>query len=528
VNHMVTRYTKQKISKSNYDKAFTIVELLIVIVIIGILATIVIVAFSGVSRQATISTLLSDLNQASQQLKADQVINGTYPGTAGAANNGVGLKSSGSTTYQYTVNNGTNPQTFCLTATNGSLTYYINSNGIPTEGLCPGHSAPIIGGAATVWSMISVGGEHACAIGANQLAYCWGGNANGGEIGDNSSIDRLTPVPVYTAGVLNGRTILKIASGFYHTCAVASDNQAYCWGNGQYGRLGNGGTSSSLVPVAVNTSGALSGLTINNIAGGSAHTCATASNGNAYCWGIGNSGQLGNNSLSGSLVPVAVDTSGVLSGKTIIQISSSYQHTCVVASDNQAYCWGSAWLGNNSSSTSSVPVAVDTSGVLSGLTINSISAGRDHTCAVASNGNAYCWGQNANGQLGNNSVSNSLVPVAVSMSGILSGLTIGSISAGYYHTCAIASNNQVYCWGSGTSGKLGNNTTSGSLVPVAVNTSGVLSGLNINSISAQAEHTCAIASGGPAFCWGIGAYGRLGNNSESSSSVPVQVVTPSF
>jgi prepilin-type N-terminal cleavage/methylation domain-containing protein len=120
---------------------FTIVELLIVIVVIGILAAITIVAFNGVTSKARVATVTSDLGNASKKLKIDQVLNGSYPATLAAADNGNGIPASGGTTYQYTVDNSANPPTFCITAVNGSAAYFITDSGLPTSGTCPGDSA---------------------------------------------------------------------------------------------------------------------------------------------------------------------------------------------------------------------------------------------------------------------------------------------------------------------------------------------------------------------------------------------------
>jgi hypothetical protein len=167
------------------------------------------------------------------------------------------------------------------------------------------------------------------------------------------------PVAVSTAGVFAGKTVRSISAGYYHTCAIASDNQAYCWGTGSFGRNGNNSTSDAHVPVAVSTSGVLSGKTILSISAGHWHTCAIASDNQAYCWGRNNLGQLGNNSTSDSLVPVAVTASGVLSGKTILSTVSGDAFSCALASDNQAYCWGQnnySQLGDGSFTQSLVPV----------------------------------------------------------------------------------------------------------------------------------------------------------------------------
>ena len=92
--------------------------------------------------------------------------------------------------------------------------------------------------------------------------------------------------------------------------------------------------------------------------------------------------------------------------------------------------------------------------------------------------------------------------------------------------CAISLSNRAYCWGSGSSGQLGNNSTTNSSIPVAVNTTGILAGKAIKQISTGFSHTCAIASDDKAYCWGSGSFGALGNNSAANSSIPVRVYVP--
>jgi len=147
-------------------------------------------------------------------------------------------------------------------------------------------------------------------------------------------------------------------------------------------------------------------------------------------------------------------------------------------------------------------------------------------CAISLSNRAYCWGSGSSGQLGNNSTTNSSIPVAVNTTGVLAGKAIKQISTGFSHTCAVASDNKAYCWGRGDLGQLGNNSTTNSSIPVAVNTTGVLAGKTIKQISAGTSHTCAIASDDKVYCWGSGSFGALGNNSAANSSVPVRVYAP--
>src|ERR1035438_6194660 len=317
---------------------------------------------------------------------------------------------------------------------------------------------------------ISAGGEHACAIVSGE-AYCWGENYNG-ELGDGANINSGLPVAVDTSGVLAGKTLTQITAGYEHTCALDSTGTAYCWGLNAYGQLGDGSTTSSNVPVAVDISGVLAGQTLTQITVGVVNTCALDSAGDAYCWGWNAFGQLGDGTTTSSSVPVAVQTSGVLAGKALTQITAGGYDACALDSAGDAYCWGwntSGQLGDGTTTNSSVPVAVDTGGVLAGKALTQITAGRDHTCAVTTADVAYCWGYNHFGELGDGSTTNSSVPVAVNTGGVLAGKVLTQITAGLWHTCVLDATGGTYCWGRNASSELGDDGTgSQSSVPVLV------------------------------------------------------------
>jgi alpha-tubulin suppressor-like RCC1 family protein len=324
---------------------------------------------------------------------------------------------------------------------------------------------------------ISAGNLHSWGI-ADSRAYCWGWNGRG-QLGNGSVTD--SSVPVAVAG-LTEKTVTAISAGYSHSCAVA-DGRAYCWGNNEVGQLGDNSNTNSPVPVAV---AGLTDKTVTAISAGGAHSCAVA-DGQAYCWGYNGDGRLGNNSNTDSPVPVAV---AGLTDKTVTAISAGGAHSCAVL-DGQASCWGQNFygqLGNNSNTNSPVPVAVTG---LAGKTVTAISAGAVHSCAVL-DGQTSCWGWNYYGQLGNNSNTNSSVPVAVTG---LNG-TVTLVSAGYDHSCAVAAG-RAYCWGSNNHGELGIGTTDDSQVPMAVDTAAVLAGRTVTAIAAGNSHTSAISAAAP-------------------------------
>lgn len=512
------RYMKAPLKR--IVSGFTIVELIVVIVIIAVLALIATFGYNGITTSARDKTLLSDVDSVESELTryATKHAGQFGPDLAWNSSNGVNtnigfLPSDGNTVVVTSAYDG-----YCIQAYNPAS----NSKTLATA-LRRGINC------VTGWTQIGAGGTYTCGIGTDSNAYCWGANGSN-QLGGGVSGTSYNPVAVARDGVLFDKTIKSLAvGGTNHVCAIASDNKAYCWGAGTSGRLGSGSSSSASTPVAVSTSGVLSGKTIKLLAAGNDSTCAVASDNLAYCWGLGTSGQLGNAGIVSSSSPVAVSTVGALSGKTIKSISVGGNFSCGIASDNLAYCWGDntyGQLGDGTTTDASSPVAVSMSGVLAGKTIKNIVAAGSHACAIASDSRVYCWGNNAFGRLGDGtSVSSSSVPVAVVWTGPLSGKTAKSIDSAPSggHTCIIAGNNKAYCWGQGSAGQLGNNATTSTVnTPVAVTDIGT----TLNSISVNGSHSCAVASDNLAYCWGNNNSGRLGDGTASSTTVPVQIALP--
>jgi alpha-tubulin suppressor-like RCC1 family protein len=194
------------------------------------------------------------------------------------------------------------------------------------------------------------------------------------------------------------------------------------------------------------------------------------------------------------------------------RIDAGYDLSCGLNAAGIGYCWGSNFsgrLGNNSLTDSSVPVPIS-----GGLTFSSISVGNFQSCGLTMVGSAYCWGDNFNGQLGNNNApTDSSVPVPVS-----GGLIFSSISVGNSYSCGLTMDGSAYCWGYNNYGQLGNNSSVYSSVPVPVS-----GGLSFSSISGGGFHSCGVTTAGSAYCWGRDSSGQLGSNSSATPRVPVLV-----
>jgi len=153
MNILSTRY-----AYNTTRRGFTIVELLIVIVVIGILAALTIVSYNGVKRKAIITTIISDLSNSAQQMAIDRVSTDQFPATAAAVNGGLGLPASPGTTYQFTVNNTVTPPTFCITGTNSLISYFVTQDSVPAVGACPGDVAGTSNPPQYAWTSVPVSG----------------------------------------------------------------------------------------------------------------------------------------------------------------------------------------------------------------------------------------------------------------------------------------------------------------------------------------------------------------------------------
>jgi alpha-tubulin suppressor-like RCC1 family protein len=386
-------------------------------------------------------------------------------------------------------------------------------------------SGTVIGG--VTFTQVSTTGFHSVALGSDGNAYAWGLNGSG-RLGDGSTADSSVPVLVLSGAVPDGVLFTQVSAGGAHSLAMGSDGNTYAWGDNSFGQLGNNSTTRSSVPVLVSVGAVPGGVTFTQVLAGGDHSLALGSDGKAYAWGGNGDGQLGNNSITPSSVPVPVSAGHVPDGVTFAELSPSDFHSLALGSDGNAYAWGDnsfGQLGNNSTTDSLIPVLVSAGDVPDGVTLTSISAGFLHSLALGSDGNVYAWGNNSLGPLGNNSTTDSSVPVRVWAGDVPDGVTLTTVSAGSHYSLAAGSDGNTYAWGSNSYGELGNNsaTPAPAPMPVRVAAGAVPDGVTLLSVRAGCCHSLALGSDGNAYTWGYNGGGRLGNNSTTASSAPVEV-----
>jgi alpha-tubulin suppressor-like RCC1 family protein len=279
---------------------------------------------------------------------------------------------------------------------------------------------PVAG--APAFATVGVGVGTFCGLTPQGQAYCWGMN-NNGQVGDGTTTTRSEPTRV-----VGNLTFTMLATGILHGCGLTSQGQAYCWGWNSNGQLGDGTTENRAVPTPV-----VGGLTFSAIDTYNVTTCGLTTDGNTYCWGFNGGGQVGDGTTVDRHLPTRVTTAQSF---TVIATGA---RPCALTAAGVPYCWGAAY-GSTPTAVAGAPALV------------SLSAGGGHTCG---------WGSNSHGQLGDGTTENRSVPTPVA-----GGLTFSQLSAtGWLHTCGVAMDGDVYCWGGNIDGQLGDGSTTQRLTP---------------------------------------------------------------
>jgi len=380
----------------------------------------------------------------------------------------------------------------CVPVENGTAC----STGTCVDGVCVGIGCE----SGERFVEIAVGENHTCALGFTGTLYCWGKNDNG-QLGLGDLLERLEPTPV--GAELEWETV---AAGWKHTCGQKRDNTSWCWGDNGEGELGAGDqVTPQSAPVAVAGGGdkwSLMDL-------GHGHSCSLDRTGSLWCWGRNNDGELGLGDADLRVAPTEVTDPAVLWRAA----TAGGHHTCAVDWDGGLFCWGDnaqgrLGLSDETDRSSPTRVAEEGSWVKAG-------AGGGHTCAVDSAGGLSCWGRNEDGEVGAgpDGPAVSLVPTAV-----MSSLRWEELSLGDRHSCAVAQEGTLWCWGRNDKGQLGLDDLAARDAPAQIGAAN-----DWSLVSAGKRHTCGLRANGALFCWGLNDWGQLGLDDFVDRTVPTQV-----
>jgi alpha-tubulin suppressor-like RCC1 family protein len=345
---------------------------------------------------------------------------------------------------------------------------------------------------ANIKPTVSVGGRHTCFLTIDGAVKCWGNNIHG-ELGYGSNAEEST-LPVDVSGLTHGVTAL--ATGGFHNCAITPTG-VMCWGENEYGELGDGTTDNRNSPVKV------IGLSkdIIALAAGESFSCALSRIGRVSCWGENRSGELGDGTTIDRSLPSYVK--GL--GDDIVSIAASGHHTCALTRSGSVKCWGIDIQDDNKD-------GVTTPEIVSGVSnVMAIATGGVADCALIQSGTVRCWGDvSLAGDINNQPTD---VP---GLPDIIIAITGGDV-----HFCVLSNLGDVMCWGDNEVGQLGIGSTI-SWIDHPMSVPGL--GGNVISISAGGAHTCAMLTSLQVKCWGWNGAGQLGDGTTDNRYLPVDVI----
>lgn len=338
----------------------------------------------------------------------------------------------------------------------------------------------------TAATSISAGDGSACRVAADRSLSCWGFNfMDHFGIGSTSSTTYSAP----TTGPSGSWTATSV-SAYAHSCAIRSDASLWCMGYNGNGQLGTGRTDWESAPARVSGTGVPTAW--KQVAADQSHTCGISSGDELWCWGMGQA--IGTPSrTTDALSPVRVGTGW--------KKLSTGGASCGIKIDDSLWCWG---YGTK-------PTQVGSA------TWRSVSRSTAHTCGIQTDGSMWCWGGNAYGQLGNGTTTDTTRPTRVGSRTDWAVVSAGGRNSQGF-TCATTTAGEAWCWGINDDGQLGNGSTTPSAVPARIDTT-----TSWSSIAAGAGFACGVKSDESQRCWGKGTGGQLGDGRSSDSTVPVTV-----
>jgi len=359
------------------------------------------------------------------------------------------------------------------------------------------------------WKQVCSGGRFMAAIKTDGTLWTWG-NSYQVQLGTNSTTNVSTPVTTFAGGT----TWKQVSCSMTYTAAIKTDGTLWTWGNGNSGRLGNGGLTTRSTPVTTFAGG----TNWSQVSCGMdllfAHTAAVKTDGTLWTWGNnnfgpGDGGKLGNNSPLDTSTPVTTFAGGT----NWKQVSAGGQHTIALSDDTvnkRLFVFGS-----NTRSALGVRITVLTpvTTFSGGTTWKQVSCGTNATAAVKTDGTLWTWGNSSQSQLGTNNTTNASTPVTT----FAGGTTWKQVACGGNHTAAIKTDGTLWTWGYNNSAQLGTNDTTTKSTPVTT----FAGGTNWKQVAGGFKHTTAIKTDGTLWTWGYNVYGQLGDNTLGSKLTPI-------
>ena len=332
--------------------------------------------------------------------------------------------------------------------------------------------------------------------------WSWGRGSTG-QLGNNAITDRSSPVQT----VSGGNNWKLVDCGYYHTAAIKTDGTLWSWGYNQFGQLGDNVITHKSSPVQTVSGGTNWKLVSCKFY----DTAAIKTDGTLWLWGYNAYGELGDNSRTHRSSPVQT----VAGGTNWKLVSFGADTAAAIKTDGTLWLWGAGSygvLGNNTSTRTSSPIQT----VAGGTNWKSVASGHFSMACIKTDGTLWTWGKNSGGQLGDNTTTNRSSPVQT----VSGGTNWKSVAAGNSIVASIKTDGTLWTWGENNNGVLGNNAITNRSSPVQT----VAAGTNWKFVACASNMVHSIKTDGTLWSWGRGSYGSLGDNTIASKSSPVQTV----
>ena len=362
----------------------------------------------------------------------------------------------------------------------------------------------------TNWKQVTCGGYHTAAIKTDGTLWNWGRNTSGqlGRYQDLSSA--LTPVTTFAGGnnwadtaTTDPAELYTLSCGSFHTAAIKTDGTLWTWGSNGFGQIGDN-TSGNVTTTPVTTFAG--GTNWKQVAGGRDHTAAIKTDGTLWTWGRNQYGQLGTNNTTTRSTPVTTFAGGTNWKQVACASIFRHTYTAAIKTDGTLWTWGrntSGQLGDNTTTQRLTPVTT----FAGGTNWKQVACGGEYIAAIKTDGTLWTWGRNNNGQLGTNDLTNRSTPVTT----FAGGTNWKQVAGGRDHTAAIKTDGTLWTWGNNTNGQIGDNTQYfNRLTPVTT----FAGGTNWKQVAGGYKHIAAVKTDGTLWTWGGNSNGQIGDNTQ--------------
>ena len=300
---------------------------------------------------------------------------------------------------------------------------------------------------------------------------------------------------------------MSVSAGDDHSLALTADGAVWSWGWGASGQLGHGDERRQLLPKKVE---AFAGQRVVAVSAGDSHSLAITADGAVWSWGRGDEGQLGHGVQQDTELPGKIEA---LAGQRVVVVSAGGSHSLAITADGAVWSWGSGDDGRLGHGDTQLQLLLKKVEAFAGRSVIAVSAGDSHSLAITADGAVWSWGQGGLGALGHGSLQNQLLLRKIEA---FDGQRVVAVSAGGQHSLALAADGAVWSWGLGLGGELGHGDEQLQQLPKKIE---ALAGQRVVAVSAGWQRSLVLSADSTVFTWGKGESSCLGHGEDLSNQL---------